>query len=170
MKLKEVGEDNNVLLIELNEDNLDASNAREFRDAVQLMMRDRTRVVLDMTGVRFVDSSGLGALISCLRLLNGRAGDFKLCAMSKPVRAHRPGFQYPHYARRGSQVFCLTHELGDSGSRSGKHDAAFCECLGAAFGAGSAGLLWPVLCPAGRGGTGIRSGQGGQGAARLHLA
>jgi anti-sigma B factor antagonist len=87
MKLKEVGEDNNVLLIELNEENLDASNAREFRDAVQLMMRDRTRVVLDMTGVRFVDSSGLGALISCLRLLNGRAGDFKLCAMSKPVRA-----------------------------------------------------------------------------------
>ncbi|TSA15020.1 MAG: anti-sigma factor antagonist [Comamonadaceae bacterium] len=87
MKLKEVGEDNNVLLIELNEDNLDASNAREFRDAIQLMMRDRTRVVLDMAGVRFVDSSGLGALISCLRLLNGREGDFKLCAMSKPVRA-----------------------------------------------------------------------------------
>jgi anti-sigma B factor antagonist len=87
MKLKEICTDNNVLLIELNEDNLDASNAREFRDAMQLMMRERTRVVLDMTGVRFVDSSGLGALISCLRLLNNREGDFKLCAMSKSVRA-----------------------------------------------------------------------------------
>ena len=87
MKLKEVSTDNNVLLIELNEGNLDASNAREFRDSIQLMMRERTRVVLDMAGVKFVDSSGLGALISCLRLLNGREGDFRLCAMSKPVRA-----------------------------------------------------------------------------------
>ncbi|MEI6733170.1 MAG: STAS domain-containing protein [Comamonadaceae bacterium] len=87
MKLKEVSTDNNVLLIELNEASLDASNAREFRDAIQLMMRERTRVVLDMEGVKFVDSSGLGALISCLRLLNGREGDFRLCAMSKPVRA-----------------------------------------------------------------------------------
>ena len=87
MKLKEVSTDNDVLLIELNEGNLDASNAREFRDSIQLMMRERTRVVLDMAGVKFVDSSGLGALISCLRLLNGREGDFRLCAMSKPVRA-----------------------------------------------------------------------------------
>ncbi|MEI6599619.1 MAG: STAS domain-containing protein [Comamonadaceae bacterium] len=87
MKLKEVSTDNDVLLIELNEGNLDASNAREFRDSIQLMMNERTRVVLDMAGVKFVDSSGLGALISCLRLLNGREGDFRLCAMSKPVRA-----------------------------------------------------------------------------------
>ncbi len=87
MKLKEVGTDNNVLLIELNEENLDASNAREFRDAIQLMMSECQRVVLDMSGVKFVDSSGLGALISCLRMLNSREGDFKLCAMSKSVRA-----------------------------------------------------------------------------------
>ncbi|MFZ4478376.1 MAG: STAS domain-containing protein [Rhodoferax sp.] len=87
MELKGKIEDNDVLVIELNEENLDASNAREFRDAVQGMMHERTKVVLDMSGVKFVDSSGLGALISCLRLLNGRRGDFKLCAMSKTVRA-----------------------------------------------------------------------------------
>jgi anti-sigma B factor antagonist len=87
MELKGKIEDNDVLVIALNEDNLDASNAREFKDAVQSMMHERTRVVLDMSGVKFVDSSGLGALISCLRQLNGRKGDFKLCAMSKTVRA-----------------------------------------------------------------------------------
>jgi anti-sigma B factor antagonist len=76
-----------VLVINLREDNLDASNVREFKDTVQSMMLDRTRVVLDMSGVKFVDSSGLGALISCLRLLNGRRGDFRLCSMSKTVRA-----------------------------------------------------------------------------------
>ena len=80
-------EDTDVLVIELREDNLDASNVREFRDAVQSLMQERTRVVLDMAGVKFVDSSGLGALISCLRQTNARKGDFRLCEMSRTVRA-----------------------------------------------------------------------------------
>ncbi len=80
-------EGNDVLVIELREDNLDASNVREFRDAIQSLMHERTRVVLDMAGVKFVDSSGLGALISCLRQANGRKGDFRLCELSRTVRA-----------------------------------------------------------------------------------
>jgi anti-sigma B factor antagonist len=80
-------EGTDVLVIELREDNLDASNVRDFRDAVQSLMGERTRVVLDMAGVKFVDSSGLGALISCLRQVNGRRGDFRLCEMSRTVRA-----------------------------------------------------------------------------------
>lgn len=80
-------EGNDVLVIDLREDNLDASNVREFRDAVQSLMNERTRVVLDLSGVKFIDSSGLGALISCLRQANGRKGDFRLCEMSRTVRA-----------------------------------------------------------------------------------
>ena len=80
-------EGTDVLVIDLREDNLDASNVREFRDAVQSLMQERTRVVLDMSGVKFVDSSGLGALISCLRQANGSKGDFRLCEMSRTVRA-----------------------------------------------------------------------------------
>ena len=76
-----------VLVVELREDNLDASNVREFREAMQSLMQDRAQVVLDMAGVKFVDSSGLGALISCLRQTNGRKGDFRLCEMSRTVRA-----------------------------------------------------------------------------------
>lgn len=87
MELKGIIDHGDVLVVELREDNLDASNVREFKDAVLAVIHDRTRVVLDMTGVKFVDSSGLGALISCLRLLNSRRGDFKLCALSKTVRA-----------------------------------------------------------------------------------
>ena len=87
MELRGRQAENDVLVIELREDNLDASNVRELKDTVQSMMHPHGRVVLDMSGVKFVDSSGLGALISCLRLLNGRKGDFRLCAMSKSVRA-----------------------------------------------------------------------------------
>ena len=80
-------EGHDVLVIDLREDNLDASNVREFRDAMQSLIHERSHVVLDMAGVDFVDSSGLGALISCLRQLNGRKGDLRLCEMSRTVRA-----------------------------------------------------------------------------------
>jgi anti-sigma B factor antagonist len=43
--------------------------------------------VIDLSRLRFVDSSGLGAFISCLRKLNAKGGDLKLCGMSKQVRA-----------------------------------------------------------------------------------
>jgi anti-sigma B factor antagonist len=76
-----------VFVIDLREDNLDASNVREFRETVGSLIQSHTHVVLDMTGVKFVDSSGLGALISCLRQLNSRQGDFRLCNLSTTVRA-----------------------------------------------------------------------------------
>jgi anti-sigma B factor antagonist len=76
-----------VLVVELREDNLDASNVREFRDMALTLMQDRSRIVLDLAGVKFIDSSGLGALISCLRQVNGRQGDLRICNMSATVRA-----------------------------------------------------------------------------------
>ena len=60
---------------------------RAFREAMQALIKDKTRVVLDMSHLKFVDSSGLGALISCLRDTNGRKGDFRLSNMSRSVLA-----------------------------------------------------------------------------------
>lgn len=78
---------NDVLVILVQEDNLDASNVRDFRDGMQKLIKDKTRVVLDMSSLKFVDSSGLGALISCLRDTNGHNGDFRLSNMSRSVLA-----------------------------------------------------------------------------------
>jgi anti-sigma B factor antagonist len=80
-------EENGVLVLALREDNLDASNVGEFKDAAVALIQDHARVVLDLANVKFIDSSGLGALISCLRQLNTRRGDFRLCEMSATVRA-----------------------------------------------------------------------------------
>lgn len=76
-----------VLVVQCQEDNLDASNVRDFRDAIQILIKNQTKVVLDMSKIKFVDSSGLGALISCLRDTNARKGDFRLGAMSRTVLA-----------------------------------------------------------------------------------
>jgi len=66
---------------------LDASNANEFKTAVGKMIQPGARLILDMSEIRFVDSSGLGAILSCLRQLHDKGGELKLCSMNKPVRA-----------------------------------------------------------------------------------
>jgi anti-sigma B factor antagonist len=66
---------------------LDASNADDFKRDIAPLLETQTKLVIDLGRLRFVDSSGLGAFISCLRKLNGRGGDLKLCGMSKQVRA-----------------------------------------------------------------------------------
>ena len=43
--------------------------------------------VLALPELKFLDSSGLGAILSCLRQLNASSGELKLCGMSKGVRA-----------------------------------------------------------------------------------
>lgn len=68
-------------------DELDASNAGEFKRDVAPLLEANTKLVLDLSRLRFVDSSGLGAFISCLRKLNAAGGDLKLCGMSRQVRA-----------------------------------------------------------------------------------
>jgi anti-sigma B factor antagonist len=66
---------------------LDASNAAEFKRDIATVLDANAKLVLDLSRLRFVDSSGLGAFISCLRKLNAKGGDLKLCGMSKQVRA-----------------------------------------------------------------------------------
>jgi len=66
---------------------LDASNAGEFKDDIAPVLEAHTKLVLDLSRLRFVDSSGLGAFISCLRKVNAKGGELKLCGMSKRIRA-----------------------------------------------------------------------------------
>lgn len=65
---------------------LDASNASELKRDIASVLQADTKVILDLSGVRFMDSSGLGAMLSCLRQLTARKGDLKLCGLSKQVR------------------------------------------------------------------------------------
>lgn len=68
-------------------DHLDAGNVRDFKLAVAPMLKPNAKLVFDLSGLKFVDSSGLGALLSCLRQLNSQGGDLKLCGVTRPVRA-----------------------------------------------------------------------------------
>jgi anti-sigma B factor antagonist len=77
---------NDVAVVAMPVAELDAANAAEFKRDMAPVLDTHAKVILDLTGLRFIDSSGLGAFISCLRKLNEKHGDLKLCGMSKQVR------------------------------------------------------------------------------------
>ena len=77
---------NGVSVVTVPCDTLDASNAGEFKTAAEPLIEDRAKIVFDLSRLQFVDSSGCGALLSCLRKVTGSGGDMKLCGVQKPVR------------------------------------------------------------------------------------
>ena len=76
-----------VVVVTLPGEKLDASNANDLKQAIAPLIECNGKVVFDLAKLQFVDSSGLGAILSCLRLLNSAGGDLKLCGMQKPVRS-----------------------------------------------------------------------------------
>ena len=53
---------------------LDASNAKEFKHNMTPILKTSAKVVCDLSQLEFVDSSGLGAIVSCLRQLKAAGG------------------------------------------------------------------------------------------------
>jgi anti-sigma B factor antagonist len=84
MTVEKLGE---VTIVQLPGEQLDASNAKDFKRDVASILSATSKVVFDLSQLRFVDSSGLGAMLSCLRQMNAAGGDLKLCGLSKSVRA-----------------------------------------------------------------------------------
>ena len=67
--------------------NLDAGNVREFKDEALPRLTDAKKVVFDLSRIQFVDSSGLGAILSALRKVNSNGGELKICGMTRTVHA-----------------------------------------------------------------------------------
>lgn len=64
-------EQGGILVIRAQNDRIDAAGAIQFKDRMRDLTKDSTaaRVVLDMSQVAFLDSSGLGAVVAVLKAL-----------------------------------------------------------------------------------------------------
>lgn len=76
-----------VVVAQVPVEDLDAGNSGEFKHDIAPILESTDKLVIDLNAVRFVDSSGLGAMLSCLRQMTAKGGDLKLSGMSKQVRA-----------------------------------------------------------------------------------
>ena len=66
---------------------LDVAGAPALREAIGEVVRDApAKVVIDMAGVSFVDSTGLGSVIAALKQIRGTQGELRLAAPNQQVR------------------------------------------------------------------------------------
>lgn len=65
--------DGDLLIVTVGEDRVDAAVALDFKERMRDLTQNTTgRVVLDLAQVRFLDSSGLGAVIGAMKQLGSK--------------------------------------------------------------------------------------------------
>lgn len=85
MEIREKKVDDIVLLS--LEGRLDATSAKDLKKKVGTLTQEkRLRIILDMSEINFIDSSGLGSLVASLRSVNKLGGDIKIATIQDPVR------------------------------------------------------------------------------------
>lgn len=66
---------------------LDVVGAPALKEAVSEAMKNgQPKLVIDLEGVTFVDSSGLGSVVSALKQVRSSKGDLRLAAPNQQVR------------------------------------------------------------------------------------
>jgi anti-sigma B factor antagonist len=78
---------NNVVIVRF--DNIDRFNAlitEPVKEELKsLFNKPDTRLILNLEGIRFIDSSGFGVFLSILKTANNNHGQFKLCNIETEV-------------------------------------------------------------------------------------
>jgi len=83
LQCQELGE---RTLVTVDADRLDAAVADEFkRRVIDLAEAGKQRIVLDLSPVKFIDSSGLGAVVGVFKFVE-RCGSLELACPSPPVQ------------------------------------------------------------------------------------
>jgi anti-sigma B factor antagonist len=79
---------NGVLVVTLEEKRLDSRLAVELKEKINELIGEGTSryIVFDLKTVDFIDSSGIGCLVSCLKLL-GSKGRIAMLGLTPPVEA-----------------------------------------------------------------------------------
>ena len=72
----------NVAIITLEPE---INNIKKFKTAIAPVVNKYKNLIFDMSQMKLIDSSGCGALLTCLRKLNSTGGDLRLCGVQTPV-------------------------------------------------------------------------------------
>lgn len=76
----------NFLIVKYMQSRLDAQVANIFKKRFyEYIENDYKQIVLDLSSVDFIDSSGLGAIVSCLKHM-GEEGSISICGLRKEIQ------------------------------------------------------------------------------------
>ncbi len=85
--IKQISE--NITVLSITElERLNAACAPELRKRLMELIGDEAKcAVVNMSDIRYIDSSGLSVFISLNKMLRAKDGDMKLCGLTSTVQA-----------------------------------------------------------------------------------
>mgnify|MGYP006306931659 CR=1 FL=1 len=84
----EVFDKQNTVLLEIKDERLDVHNSEDLKVQMHsLLNQGRCNLLVDLSAVRFLDSSGLGTLVAGYKHAEARNGILKLCGLQPQVRS-----------------------------------------------------------------------------------
>ncbi len=87
MNLK-IDKKNDIVVINVKEERLDAHNSGELKSEMQKLFEEGSKnILVDLKDVRFIDSSGLGALVSGFKNAISHQGNLKLSSLQPQVKS-----------------------------------------------------------------------------------
>lgn len=76
-----------VLILTPQGTTIDAANIKDFKKEMASTCEPNSKQLLDMSKIQFIDSAGIGGLLSHLRQIGTAKAELKLCSITKQVRA-----------------------------------------------------------------------------------
>ena len=77
-----------IVVVFVKEERLDANNSEELKAELNHLFENGSKdVIVDLKDVRFIDSSGLGVLVSGFKNASTRQGSLKLSALQTQVKS-----------------------------------------------------------------------------------
>lgn len=79
---------NDIVIISVKEERLDAHNSGDLKIEMKRLFEEGTKnILVDLKEVRFIDSSGLGALVSGFKNAISHQGNLKLATLQPQVKS-----------------------------------------------------------------------------------
>lgn len=75
------------LIVEVNYAHIDAENSGAFKSEIMEVLNPACDTILDLSTLNFIDSSGLGVLLSCMRRVRATGGQLILCGLQSTVQS-----------------------------------------------------------------------------------
>jgi len=74
-----------ALVLKVITETLETDNVAAFRAAISPLLDKSAHFIIDLSDVEFMDSTGLGSMLSCLRIVKSKGGSLRICSLTPEV-------------------------------------------------------------------------------------
>jgi anti-sigma B factor antagonist len=85
LEIKTTEFDNNVVVIDVNGE-ITFENSDELRSSIDKITEEKSNIVIDLAGLKYMSSAGMGVLVHGLKNTRSKGGDLRLVNLTEKMR------------------------------------------------------------------------------------